>query len=93
MKEKLYKKEILLTIVFIVLLFLMGYTILFFVAFPGLRVGTMWGFPTHYIIPVLTGWFGVMIVCWFMAYFCNKLDDEIEALSEGGSVSSEKEVN
>ncbi|EEG76093.1 hypothetical protein [Dethiobacter alkaliphilus] len=78
MKEKLYKKELMLTVVFVILLMLMGHTASIFVAFPALKNGTMWGFPIHYIVPVLTGWFGVTIVSWLMAVYCNKLDDELD---------------
>jgi hypothetical protein len=62
MKEKAYKKEIMVTIVFIILYMLMGHTAAIFVLFPGLQVGTMWGFPIHYIVPVLTGWFGMIVL-------------------------------
>ncbi|MCW3489765.1 hypothetical protein [Dethiobacter alkaliphilus] len=78
MKEKLYKKELMLTVVFVILLMLMGHTASIFVAFPALQNGTMWGFPIHYIVPVLTGWFGVTIVSWIMTVTCNKLDDELD---------------
>jgi len=82
MKEKAYKKEILVTIVFVILYMLMGHTASLFVLFPGLKGGTMWGFPVHYIIPVLTGWFGMVIVAIIAALVCNKLDDEIEAANK-----------
>jgi len=72
MKEKAYKKEILVTIVFIILYMLMGHTASLFVLFPGLQGGSMWGFPVHYIIPVLTGWFGMLIVAILAALVCNK---------------------
>jgi len=72
MKEKAYKKEILVTIVFIILYMLMGHTASLFVLFPGLQGGSVWGFPVHYIIPVLTGWFGMLIVAILAALVCNK---------------------
>lgn len=90
MKAKAYKKEILLTIVFIILYFLMGHTASLFVLFPGLQGGSMWGFPIHYIIPVLTGWFGMVFVSILAAYYCNKLDDEIEAANKADEAASEK---
>ncbi|MDW7650412.1 MAG: hypothetical protein SCK29_01750 [Bacillota bacterium] len=77
--NKLYKKELMLTIVFTVVLMLMGHSASIFVAFPSLQQGTLWGFPIHYIIPILLGWFGVAGVSWLMAYYCNKLDDELDA--------------
>jgi len=92
MKEKAYKKEIMLTIVFIILYMLMGHTASIFVLFPGLQSGpgAMWGFPIHYIIPVITGWFGITIVSILAAYYCNKLDDEIEAANKADEASSNK---
>lgn len=78
MKEKLYRKEILITIIFVVLLMLTGHSATLFVIFPGLQTGTFWGFPTHYIVPILLGWFGMAIVCTIMALVCNKFDDEME---------------
>jgi hypothetical protein len=82
MKEKLYKKEIWLTIVFTVLLMLTGHSATLFVLFPGLQQGTMWGFPIQYILPIVLGWFGLALVCLVMAILCNKFDDEMEALAE-----------
>lgn len=79
MKEKLYKKEIRLTIVFSVLLLLVGHSASIFVLFPSLQQGTLWGFPVQYIIPILLGWFGVAAVCLAMTIMCNKFDDEMEA--------------
>jgi uncharacterized membrane protein len=68
----------------------MGHTASLFVLFPGLQGGSMWGFPIHYIIPVLTGWFGMVIVAIFAALYCNKLDDEIEAANKADEAASEK---
>lgn len=82
MKEKLYKKEIWLTVVFSVLLMLMGHSASIFVLFPGLQSGSFWGFPTQYIVPILLGWFGLAVVCLVMTLMCNKFDDEMEALAE-----------
>lgn len=90
MKEKAYKKEILVTITFVILYMLMGHTASLFVLFPGLQGGTMWGFPSHYIIPVLTGWFGMMVVSIIAALVCNKLDDEIEAANKADIAASKK---
>lgn len=90
MKEKAYKKEIIVTIVFIILYLLMGHTASIFVLFPGLQRGEMWGFPIHYIIPVLTGWFGMLIVAILAAIVCNKLDDEIEAANKADDAAAGK---
>jgi len=78
MKEKLYKKEIKLTIVFSILLLLAGHSASIFVLFPGLQNGTIWGFPTQYIIPILLGWFGIAAISLVMTLMCNKFDDEME---------------
>ncbi|MCK5312585.1 MAG: hypothetical protein KAJ62_10775 [Desulfobacteraceae bacterium] len=78
MKEKLYKKEITLTIVFSVLLLLAGHSASIFVLFPGLQTGTMWGFPIQYIVPIFLGWFGIAAICLVMTILCNKFDDEME---------------
>ncbi len=78
MKEKLYKKEIWLTIIFSVILLLLGHSASIFVLFPSLQQGTFWGFPTQYIAPILLGWFGLTVVSIVMAIVCNKFDDEME---------------
>ncbi len=78
MKEKLYKKEITLTIVFSVLLLLVGHSASIFVLFPSLQQGTLWGFPIQYIVPILLGWFGIAVVSLAMTLMCNKFDDEME---------------
>lgn len=82
MKEKLYRKEIWITVIFSILLMLMGHSASIFVLFPGLQTGTLWGFPTQYIVPILLGWFGMAVVCLIMTLVCNKFDDEMEALAD-----------
>ena len=78
MKEKLYRKEIWLTIIFSILFLLMGHSASLFVLFPSLQTGTFWGFPTQYIVPILLGWFGMMVVSLVMTLVCNKFDDEMD---------------
>ncbi|MDO9559636.1 MAG: hypothetical protein Q7I89_08090 [Syntrophales bacterium] len=91
MKEKLYKKEMVVTIVFIILYTLCAHTASLFVLFPGLQgLGHMWGFPIHYIVPILTGWFGMAIIAVIAAIVCNKLDDEIEAANSADDAASGK---
>ena len=88
-KEKLYKKEIRITIVFTLLLLLMAHSASLFVLFPGMQStvtvtgveGGFGGFPVQYIVPILLGWFGLAIVCSIMAVVCNKFDDEMEQLA------------
>jgi len=82
MKEKLYRKEIWITVIFSILLMLMGHSASIFVLFPSLQTGTLWGFPTQYIVPILLGWFGMAAVCLVMTLVCNKFDDEMEAFAE-----------
>lgn len=78
MKEKLYKKELFTTVVFIIILLIFGHFAQLFKLFPSLQGGSMWGFPVHYIIPILMGWFGLLAVAIIMALVLNKLDDEME---------------
>lgn len=78
MKEKLYKKEIWITVVFSILLMLMGHSASIFVLFPSLQTSMIWGFPTQYIVPILLGWFGLTIVSLVMTLVCNKFDDEMD---------------
>lgn len=87
-KQELYKKEIRLTIIFSVLLLLLGHSASIFVLFPSLQAGSFWGFPTQYIVPILLGWFGLAIVCYIMTIVCNKFDDEMEEFAK--NASSEK---
>ncbi|BDD88974.1 hypothetical protein [Desulfofustis limnaeus] len=77
-----YKKEIRYTLIFSVLLLICGHLGLLFVAFPSLQNKMVFGFPSQYIIPVLMGWLGLMVVVYFQAKLCNDLDDEIEALND-----------
>ena len=44
MKEKLYRKEIWITVIFSVLLMLMGHSASIFLLFPGLQSGILWAF-------------------------------------------------
>lgn len=85
-----YKKEIWYTLGFSIILLLLGHTGLFFAAFPGLRDHMIFGFPSQYIIPVLMGWLGLMVVVFIQAYLTNQLDDEIEAIASTGNPSTSK---
>lgn len=92
MKDELYKKELWITIVFTFLLMLSGHFATVFVMFPFLKGGMLWGFPVEYIVPILMGWFGLMVVCIAMALVCNKFDDDMEAYAktQGLEVMSDK---
>ena len=89
MKEKLYRKEIWITVIFSILLLLMGHSASIFVLFPSLQTGTLWGFPTQYIVPILLGWFGMAVVCLVMTLVCNKFDDEMEEYANSQKTESE----
>jgi hypothetical protein len=82
MKEKLYRKELFTTVLFIVILLIFGHFAQIFKLFPSLQGGSMWGFPVHYIIPILLGWFGLLALTIIMALVLNKLDDEMEQYNE-----------
>ena len=82
MKEKLYKKELTLTVLFVVILMIFGHFAQIFKLFPSLQGGSLWGFPIHYILPILMGWFGLLILAIIMAVVLNKFDDEMEAYTE-----------
>lgn len=91
-KEKLYKKEIRITVIFTLLLLLMGHSASLFVLLPGLQSGTFMGFPTQYIVPILLGWFGLAAVCYVMAVVCNKFDDEMESLAADTTAKKVRET-
>ena len=99
-KEKLYKKEIRITVIFTVLLMLMGHSASLFVLFSGMQSkiteagvqGGFMGFPVQYIVPILLGWFGLAIVCVIMAVVCNKFDDEMEQLAADTKASRIRET-
>ncbi|GAW94292.1 hypothetical protein [Calderihabitans maritimus] len=73
-----YKKEVYSTIILTILFILAGHTGLIFVLFAphGLKA-TFMGFPVHYIVPILTGWIGVVILTLVAGYVGNQLDEEI----------------
>ncbi|MFO7860852.1 MAG: hypothetical protein R6U41_06490 [Desulfosalsimonas sp.] len=79
MKEQLYKKELRITVLFVVILMIFGHFAQIFKLFPSLQEGSMWGFPVHYIMPILMGWFGLLILAIIMAVVLNKFDDDMDA--------------
>ncbi len=93
MKERLYRKEIFLTILFFVLLLVFGHFAQLFVIFPGLQGGSFMGFPVHYIVPILMGWIGLLILTSIQAHVMNKFDDELQEYTDSleGQESSERE--
>ena len=77
-----YKKEVWYTLIFSALLLMSGHLGLLFVAFPSLQGHMIFGFPSQYIVPVVMGWLGLMVIVAVQAKLTNDLDDEIEALNE-----------
>ena len=82
MKDQLYKKELFITVLFFILLLIFGHFAQIFVLFPALQGGQMWGFPIHYILPILMGWFGLLGLTIIMALVLNKFDDDMEELAD-----------
>ena len=66
----------------LLLLLVFGHSASLFVLFPSWQGGSFWGFPVHYIVPILLGWFGLAVVSLAMALMCNKFDDEMDLLAE-----------
>lgn len=81
----MYQKEIFLTVGFTLLFLVLGHFGSIFVLFPGLQGGWMGGFPVHYIIPVLLGWFGLTAAAILMTLVMNKFDDDMEAMAKGNA--------
>lgn len=73
-----YRKEVLLTVISVILLVITGNMGLFFVWFPEMK-GTFLGFPIPYIVPVIMGWVGMLVVTYITSQLGNQVDDEIEA--------------
>jgi uncharacterized membrane protein len=86
MKEQLYKKETRITVLFVIVLLIFGHFAQLFKLFPSLQGGSMWGFPVHYIVPILMGWFGLLILSIIMAVVLNKFDDDMDQYT--GSLES-----
>ncbi len=78
--NKAYRKEVRYTLGFTVLLLMCGHLGLLFVAFPSLQDHMIFGFPSQYIIPVIMGWLGLMVVVTIQTTLTNRLDDEIEEM-------------
>ncbi|HBV87490.1 MAG TPA: hypothetical protein DEF42_12735 [Desulfosporosinus sp.] len=71
-----YKKEVWFTIIMSLLFLFSGHLGLFFSFFP--VDGYFLGFPIMYIIPILSGWFGVLILVIVAGKIGNHIDNEIE---------------
>lgn len=90
-KDRLYKKELTLTIVFGVLYFVCAYFCYIFVLFPGLtgRVA-VFGFPLEYLLPIIMGWFGLLIVCQISSKVLNRFDEEMEEYHSGAKTADQE---
>jgi hypothetical protein len=73
---KAYKLEVRFTILMTVLLLLAGNVALIFSIFP--VEGMLFGFPIMYIVPILSGWFGILVLTFIASKVGNHIDAEIE---------------
>ncbi len=71
-----YKKEVYFTILMSLAFVITGHLGLFFSLFP--VEGYLFGFPIMYIVPILFGWFGVLILTVVSGKIGNHIDDAIE---------------
>lgn len=73
-----YRKELILTGVFFVLLVLAGHSGSWFVIFPVDPATRLFGYPINYATALIVGWPGILILVSLYAYFANRLDREID---------------
>ncbi len=71
-----YKKEVWFTILMSLAFVITGHIGFFFSLFP--VEGFIFGFPIMYIVPILFGWFGVLILTVVSGRIGNRLDELIE---------------
>lgn len=71
-----YKLEVRFTILMTVLFLLAGNVALIFSIFP--VHGMLFGFPIMYIVPILSGWFGILFLTVIASKFGNRIDKAIE---------------
>lgn len=81
-----YKKEMRSTIGFGLAYVLLGHTGLWFVAIGTDNSLRVLGLPIHYVIAIILGSLGVLIVSIFWCRHANQLEDEIDA--ENAAVST-----
>ncbi|TMW70114.1 hypothetical protein [Alteribacter natronophilus] len=75
-----YKKEVRFTVIMSALFLAAGNVGLFFSIFP--VEGMLFGFPIMYIVPILSGWFGIFVLTLIASRMGNRIDEEIEEASE-----------
>lgn len=77
-KKQLYRKEIISTILFALMFFVLCYTVFIFVLFPELKGPYLLGFPIHYAITLIFGWFGMIVATLIYVKVATKFDEEME---------------
>lgn len=78
-----YSKEVWFTIIMSLLFLFSGHLGLFFSIFP--VDGYLIGFPIMYIVPILSGWFGVLLLVVIAGKIGNHIDEEIEKENQENS--------
>ncbi|WP_096187227.1 hypothetical protein [Evansella halocellulosilytica] len=73
---KAYKKEVRFTLIMSALFIIAGNVGLFFSIFP--VEGMLFGFPIMYIVPILSGWFGIFVLTIIASKMGNQIDEDIE---------------
>jgi hypothetical protein len=74
---KTYTKEWVGTLVFFGLYILMAHTGLWFAPFAADSQVIVLGFPLHYFVAVILGWFGLFIVSLFWVRWADRLEEEM----------------
>lgn len=77
-----YKKEAVITIGFFVAYLLMAHTAPWAIILGIDNSVRVLGFPLHYLVAVLLGWFGVLAVSIAWNYCADRLEDEIAAVGD-----------
>ncbi|MBF4501852.1 hypothetical protein IRY55_10805 [Savagea sp. SN6] len=75
-----YQKEVWFTIIMSAIFLVVGHSGLLFAMFP--TDAMLFGFPVMYIVPILSGWFGVLILTIIAGAIGNKIDEAIERENE-----------
>lgn len=87
-----YKKEAVLTIGFFVAYVLMAHTAPWAIILGVDNSVRVLGFPLHYFMAVVLGWFGVLAVSIAWNHWADKLEEEILAEGEECSLTGDSEA-
>lgn len=87
-----YKKEAVLTIGFFVAYVLMAHTAPWAIILGVDNSVRVLGFPLHYFMAVVLGWFGVLAVSIVWNRYADKLEEEILAEDEGRHSASDDKM-